>query len=276
MTTGNVSFANAMKKVLLITLFCACTAPLFAQESLFFNPLYLPSTDTTWIFLPKDYARSSKPYPVVYLLHEQGGNYKQWNGIISIQKYADAYGFIIVCPDGQNDAWYINSPRKATSKYEDFFIKDLHPAIKQKYRVDADQVFITGIGMGGFGAMHLFWRNPDLFRSAGSCSGILDLQSQIDNIRLRTLLGDSDYPYVNLRNFSLVNQVDKLAAAQREIIFDCGSDNPHYESHNYLKKRCDDLHIKATYVSQPGKHDKAYWQRAIRWHFDFFKRMSRE
>ena len=47
--------------------------------------------------------------------------YRQWNTIINVQKYADAYGFIIVCPDGLKDSWYINSPRKQMSKFEDFF-----------------------------------------------------------------------------------------------------------------------------------------------------------
>ncbi|WP_026996351.1 alpha/beta hydrolase [Flectobacillus major] len=264
-----------MKQLTFFASFLLFATKLLAQETLYFNPIYIPFADTTHVFTPKEYARStSKHYPVVYLLHEQGGTFKQWNSIISVQKYADAYGFIIVCPDGFDDSWYINSPRKATMKFEDFFFKDLYPAIKEKYRVESDQVFITGIGMGGFGAMNLFLKKPDLFRSVGSCSGILDLQNEVDNTRLRTLLGNTDFE--TLRNLSIIYNIDKIAAAQREIIFDCGTDGPQYENNNFFKKRCDELRVKATYISQPGKHDRSYWQKSIRWHFDFFKRLAKE
>jgi S-formylglutathione hydrolase FrmB len=100
------------------------------------------------------------------------------------------------------------------------------------------------------------------------------MQNEVDNARLRTLLGNTDFE--TLRNLSIMSNIGKFVSTQKEIIFDCGIDDPQYENTNFFKKRCDELRIRATYVSQPGKHDRSYFQKAIRWHFDFFKRLAKD
>ena len=264
-----------MKSLILTIGMCLASLSISAQEYLYFNPFYVPFTDTTLVYTPKDYSMTSgRKYPVMFLLHGCGATYRQWNTIVNVQKYADAYGFIIVCPDGLKDSWYINSPRKQMSKFEDFFFKDLMPAIKTKYRVEDDQVFITGICAGGHGAFYLFSKRPDLFKAAGSSGGVLDLSVESANASLQNILGSGEADV--LRKYSVINNVGKLAASQKEIIFDCGTDDANYEANNDFRRRCDELKVKATYISQPGKSDKAYWQRAIKVQFDFFKRIVRE
>jgi putative tributyrin esterase len=264
-----------MKPIILTFGMFLVSFTMLAQEQLYFNPLYVPHTDTTLVYTPRDYSMTSgRKYPVMFLLHGAGANYRQWNTIISVQKYADAYGFIIVCPDGLKDSWYINSPRKQMSKFEDFFFKDLVPAIKNKYRVEEDQVFITGISSGGHGALYLFSKRPDIFKAAGSSGGVLDLSVESANASLQSILGSGESDV--FRKFSVIHNVGKVAASQKEIIFDCGTEDVNYEANNDFRRRCDELKVKATYISQPGKHDKTYWQRAIKVQFDFFKRIVRE
>ena len=264
-----------MKSLILTIGMCLASLSIFAQDQLYFNPFYIPYTDTTLVYTPKDYSMTSgRKYPVMFLLHGCGATYRQWNTIINVQKYADAYGFIIVCPDGLKDSWYINSPRKQMSKFEDFFFKDLFPTIKTTYRVEEDQVFITGICAGGHGALYLFSRRPDIFRAAGSSGGVLDLSVESANASLQNILGSAEGDV--LGKYSVINNVGKLAASQKEIIFDCGTEDVNYEANNDFRRRCDELKVKATYISQPGKSDRAYWQRAIKVQFDFFKRIVRE
>ena len=136
--------------------------------------------------------------------------YRQWNTIINVQKYADAYGFIIVCPDGLKDSWYINSPRKQMSKFEDFFFKDSYPTIKKKYRVEDEQIFITGICLGGNGALNLFSKRPEFFRAAGSLGGVSDLSVESANASLQNILGSGERNV--LRKFSVIQNVGRLAA----------------------------------------------------------------
>ena len=264
-----------MKSLILTFGICLFSLAIFAQEQLYFNPIYVPHADTTLVYTPKDYSMTSgRKYPVMFLLHGCGATYRQWNTIVSVQKYADAYGFIIVCPDGLKDSWYINSPRKQMSKFEDFFFKDLVPTIKKKYRVEDDQVFITGICSGGHGALYLFSKRPELFRAAGSSGGVLDLSVESANASLQNILGSGEADV--LRKYSVIHNVGKLAASQKEIIFDCGTEDVNYEANNDFRRRCDELKVKATYISQPGKSEKTYWQRAIKVQFDFFKRIVRD
>jgi putative tributyrin esterase len=142
-------------KLSFIALFLLISGSLLAQDELIYQSKNLPKPDTTWVFKPKNYNDTQK-LPIIFLLHGYSGNYKQWNNIMDAQKYADEYGFIIVCPDGLFDSWYLNSPVKKNSQYESFFFDELYPDIKSKYKVDEKYIFISGLSMGGHGALNLF------------------------------------------------------------------------------------------------------------------------
>lgn len=263
-----------LKKYSFLFLFLAIATFCNAQESLILNPIYIPSADTTWIFTPKDYATSNKKYPVVFMLHGWSANYKQWNSIINCQKFADGYGFILVCPDGFFDSWYINSPKKTLGQYADFFFKNLVPTIKQNYaKVDDKNMFITGLSMGGHGALYLFMHDPEVFKAAGSTSGLMDLRTEATSFGLMKLLGTPDADYANWYKFSAINNVAKLANIGKEIIFDCGTEDKFYATNLQFRQKCDENKVKATFIAQPGKHEKPYWKKSIKQHFDFFKRI---
>ena len=128
-----------------------------AQDQLVYKSKNLAKPDTTWVFKPQNYTQKDK-LPLLFLLHGYSGNYKQWHSIMDAQKYADDYGFIIVCPDGLFSSWYVNSPVKSNMQFESFFFDELYTDIKVKYKVDASNVFISGLSMGGHGALYLFIR----------------------------------------------------------------------------------------------------------------------
>ncbi len=44
------------------------------------------------------------------MLHGHSGDYKQWSEIVDLKYYANKYNFLIVCPDGNFDSWYVDSP----------------------------------------------------------------------------------------------------------------------------------------------------------------------
>ena len=67
--------------------------------------------------------------------------------------------FIIICPDGLKDSYYINSPKDDSQQYLDFFIYDLIPQIQKKYQIDNNAKLITGNSMGGYGALYIFLNN---------------------------------------------------------------------------------------------------------------------
>jgi S-formylglutathione hydrolase FrmB len=261
------------KQLILTTFLLILFFGVKAQKQHVLTSDYIAKNDTLWVFTPSDYhVLTDKKYPVIYLLHGWSGNYHQWNDITDCQKYADRYGFIIVCPDGLYDSWYFNSPAIKESQFSDFFFYDLMPFIASTYRVETKNVFITGLSMGGHGALYLFAQKPELFRSAGSLSGVLDLTDWWDTYAINTYLGikNKESGLDQLKNFSVKGNIENIARSGKEIIFSCGSSDPFFGINNDFKQKCDDLKINATYISGPGAHDYPYWKSAIGFQFVFF------
>ncbi|MGH7969193.1 MAG: alpha/beta hydrolase [Limisphaerales bacterium] len=131
------------------------------------------------IDLPADYATSGKRYPVLYFLHGLFGNDHRWidRGGKEIFDRLTTDGtigpFIVVLPNG-GETFYINS-EDGKDRYEDFFVREMVPFIDHHYRTIAtkDARAISGLSMGGYGALHLAMRHPDLFGSVAATSAVL-------------------------------------------------------------------------------------------------------
>lgn len=255
-------------KSFFILLFCFSASTVSAQDLLVYKSQNLPRLDSTWVFTPKR-VETGKRLPLIFLLHGYSGNYKQWHSIMDAQSYADKYGFIIVTPDGLYNSWYINSPRQKNSQFEDFFMKELYTDVVKKYNVDTENIFITGLSMGGHGALSIFLNNIDKFKSAGSTSGAVDLSTLGTKYGIDQLFDNPELTL--LKQFSVVGNIHKLKGSAKEIIFDSGDQDQFYSMNNALKVTTDELKIKATYISQPGAHNRAYWSKSIRQQFEFFK-----
>jgi S-formylglutathione hydrolase FrmB len=123
------------------------------------------------VLLPASYAKDTKRrYPVLYFLHGMFGNERSFEqrGIAAAVEKMETDGkigeFIIVSPAGGN-SFYINS--KPGVRYEDAIVKDLIPYIESNFRTMGTRSgrAIQGISMGGFGALMIAFKHPDLFSS---------------------------------------------------------------------------------------------------------------
>lgn len=142
------------------------------------------------VILP-DGASPANPCPTVYLLHGYGGNQTTWLRIKpSLPAIADREGIAFVCPDGAT-SWYLDSKVRAKSLYETFMTRELLPAVEERYPVSRDRSgrAITGLSMGGFGAVSLAIRHKELFGAVGSTSGGLDIRPFPENWEIPQLLG---------------------------------------------------------------------------------------
>lgn len=231
--------------------------------------------DTILVFTPTNYAaHPNKPFPVVYLLHGWMGSSHQWNDITDCQALADQYGFILVCPDGLIDSWYLNSPVDRGIQYSDFFFQQLMPYIDAQYRTDKENRFITGLSMGGHGALYLFEQQPDLFRSAGSLSGVLDLSFCPTEYGIpERLIGKRGRPGRGLLSqYSVSGNIQKIVDSGKSIVFSCGSEDRFYPLNNSFQALCAEKKINSVYIITPGGHDYPYWKSAIGFHLDHFKK----
>lgn len=130
--------------------------------------------------LPADYSTSApRRYPTLYFLHGLFDNDHRWadrgakDVFDKLTAEAQIGEFIVVLPDG-GETFYINS-EDGKERYEDFFVQELIPFIDQHYRTipNRDARAISGLSMGGYGALHLAMVHPDLFCSVAAASAVL-------------------------------------------------------------------------------------------------------
>ncbi len=124
------------------------------------------------VCLPKDYYETKKSYPVVYLLHGLGDDETSWLEYGQISQYADksvesdeAVPMIFVMPEAFR-TYYVND-FKGSFLYQDMFVNELVPYIDSLFRTKADRQHraLMGYSMGGFGALNLHLKHPDVFGS---------------------------------------------------------------------------------------------------------------
>ena len=132
------------------------------------------------VYLPPGYQGESSRYPVIYLLHGFLGDNKAWITVANIPKMMDeliAAGkvrrLIVVMPDGSNKlggSFYTNSV--TTGNWEDFITRDLVKYIDTKYRTvpHASSRGIAGHSMGGYGAIKIAMKHPEIFGAVYSLS----------------------------------------------------------------------------------------------------------
>lgn len=140
------------------------------------------------IYLPPGYDKDlDKRYPVIYLLHgfsgnKTGANNWEWAfnaaDVNKIITSGTVRPMIIVMPDACNQfggSMYTNSI--TTGFWEDFITYDLTDFVDSNYRSipNRESRGIAGHSMGGYGAIKIAMKHPDVFRSVyGTSSCCMD------------------------------------------------------------------------------------------------------
>ncbi|MCB9206646.1 MAG: prolyl oligopeptidase family serine peptidase [Ignavibacteriales bacterium] len=253
--------------IILILAFVKCSSR--QPEIVVIKSEHIAIPDSILVITPENYKPENE-YPLVILLHGWSGNFEQWNSITNLQEYSDAYNFIIACPDGLYDSWYINNTMKNNVMYEDFFWNDFIPYLQNNYSLDKNNIFITGLSMGGHGAITLFFKNNKFFKSAGSTSGILDLTAFPENWKIKNAIGNYDEHQKDWEINSAIYLLDSLKNFNKKIIIDCGTEDFAYQVNLNFAKKCYDLGINIKFYSIPGEHNRKHWKKMISKHFEFF------
>ena len=128
------------------------------------------------VYLPPRYDASSVRYPVIYFLPNPfedsfrfDFDHRNAQGLFD-QAIADGVisKFILVAVDMNTplgSSWYANSP--TTGNWEDFMVQELVPYVDANFKTipNRDSRGIAGIFIGGYGAIRLAMRHPDVFGS---------------------------------------------------------------------------------------------------------------
>ena len=132
------------------------------------------------VMLPPAFdADKTRHFPILYLLHGLGDNEQffihsgEWNLVEDMREKGELKDFLIATPDG-GTSFYINA-KDGKERYEDFLVQEFLPFIEKRYRVSPGRAnrAISGISMGGYGALHLAFRHPQLFSAVSAHSAAL-------------------------------------------------------------------------------------------------------
>ena len=134
------------------------------------------------VLLPSAIPSGAK-LPVVYLLHGGDGNFRDWSNYSDVARFA-LQNLILVMPDG-DDSYYTNSREHPQDRYEDYIVNDLISDVDTRFPVATGRPnrAIAGLSMGGFGAVKLALKHPELFVFAGGLSSALDVPGRPFSIK---------------------------------------------------------------------------------------------
>ncbi len=142
------------------------------------NLLGDPTEQPIYVYLPPSYATAtSKRYPALYLLHGFTSNSRAWvsggyqgfnmqSSMDELIKSGKVREMIVIAANGSNGyagSFYRNSP--VTGNWEDFIVRHLVGYVDSNYRTitRSESRGIAGHSMGGYGAVMLGMRHPDVF-----------------------------------------------------------------------------------------------------------------
>ena len=150
------------------------------------NPLGDPTARRTAVWLPPSYdSASDRRYPVIYWLVGftgtgemmfqgspwQDGLGERLDRLVASGKMGEA---IVVAPDcftRLGGSQYLDSP--ATGRYESHLVDEVIPEVDRRFRTQAQRQArgIGGKSSGGYGALVLAMRHPELFAAVACHSG---------------------------------------------------------------------------------------------------------
>jgi len=257
----------------LILFFCSFTVCYAAKVDTLSVPSHSMNKGIkTVVILPQNYSKEIN-YPVLYLLHGYSGNYSNWIKNSSVGALVDQYGYVVVCPDGGFGSWYWDMPNDKNYQYETFVSKELVEYIDQHYSTikTRDGRAITGLSMGGHGALSLAIKHQDIYGAAGSTAGGVDFRPFPMNWEIKDRIGNyADVPQ-EWDSRVVINMVPKLVNNKLRLMIDCGKEDFFYAVNVALHDKLMYYNINHTFVTSEGGHNWEYWSRSIVYQMAFFK-----
>ena len=236
------------------------------------------------VYLPPDYAASTRRYPVVYLLHGYTDDESGWIqfgevGLAADRAIADREipPMIIVMPDG-GVSWYVNDlPGKV--RYEDMFVQEFIPHIDASYRTRASREFrgISGLSMGGWGTLVHAFRHPELFAACAAFSAAVWADEDVTGMKqdtwdkvlgpvLGTGLAGKERLTPHFRKVSPLDLARSLPEDSLKTVryyIDCGDDDFLIKGNCALHLLLTDRKIPHEFRVRDGGHTWSYWRTGI-------------
>lgn len=238
------------------------------------------------IYLPADYEKNNRLYPVLYLLHGYTDDETGWTQFGQTPEIADkainsgeAPPMIIVMPDA-GVSWYMNSFDGKT-RYEDFFIKEFIPYIETSYRIRSKKEFraVAGLSMGGLGTLLFSTKHPEMFTAAAPLSAAVWTDEEVvsgnqnqdqwnyvfgdlfgKNLKGKERLTEHYYKNAPIKIVETANAEDLKKV---RFYIDCGDDDFLIKGNMALHAMMIDKKVPHEFRVRDGGHTWNYWRTAL-------------
>jgi enterochelin esterase-like enzyme len=217
------------------------------------------------VYIPPCYQETQKRFPVAYLLHGLSYREQQWADIGAVDTLNQGIllgvlpPMILVMPYYGNIGQLNQFPPDPS--YETVILDELLPAVENDFCVweDREHRVIGGISRGGFWALSIAFRHPEMFSAVGGHSAFF-----------------STNPNEVPPQFSPLEIADTsalLANSNLRIYLDNGASDSAAQSQQRLSAKLEERSIPHTYVINPiGEHDNTYWSSHITEYLAFYGR----
>ena len=237
------------------------------------------------VYLPAGYddpANQDERYPVVYFLHGLWLNARNWEErganrtLDKLIEENQVAPMIVVCADGKRDSMWVDW-LDGSANWGDYLATELVATIDAKYRTLADRATraISGESMGGYGALNLAFKHPDVFSAVSTMSAAIypvdpsKLPPQIQQFapRWKPVYGwpiDADH-WKKWNPLELAETLPAESLGKLAIYFDCGKsdrygfDQTNAQLHEILEKR----KVAHEWTLRDGGHGHAYFEEYV-------------
>jgi S-formylglutathione hydrolase FrmB len=229
------------------------------------------------LFVPPQ-ARDRRDVPLVILLHGVYGSHTGWafkGGAHRVAQRLIDSGEIspMVLAMPSDGLWGDGSAytRHPDQDFEAWIVDEAPGAAREAEPcVSAESpLFISGLSMGGFGALRLAAKHPGKFRAGGGHSSITcfeELAAFVEEPLATYSCPEDDRSILS----AILANRDRLPALR----FDCGTEDPLIEPNRTLHRDLVEAGIPHEYKEFPGAHNWPYWEAHLPDMLRFFHRIS--
>src|SRR5205807_9687513 len=129
-------------------------------------------------------VRQNERLPDLYLLHGANSGPLEIMERSNVVELSSASHLITVIPDA-DFSYYTNAKHKRHARWEDAVTQDLPRDVEIRFPVlrGRQHMGVAGISMGGYGAVKLALKHPELYTFVGTMSGALDITRRPASLR---------------------------------------------------------------------------------------------
>lgn len=228
----------------------------------------------------KENIYGKRPMKTLFLLHGftgSAGNYVP-------EQLFQQYNFAVIAPNGENSFWLDGI--STGHKFCTLLGEEMLGYVRKTFGLakSAEDTYILGLSMGGFGALHTGLAYPDCFGKIGAMSSAL-IVHEVAEMKPGTGNPVANYEYyrecfgapdkVLESDNNPETLVDKLLSQKKklpEIYMCCGTEDFLLEKNRAFHSFLENRGVPHEYRESSGNHDVQFWdeytKKIVKWMFE--------